>query len=531
MTARTLSLACLLALQIFAQNLLAQPAAEMRGAWIATVANIDWPSKPGLSADSQKAEIDSLFNVLQRTGLNAVFVQVRPAGDAFYPSRLAPWSRYLTGAQGLAPSPMYDPLDYMVRAAHARHLEFHAWLNPYRATTDLDLNALAPDHLLRALAPEEANRWFFRYGKKYYFNPGNPSVVSYLTDVVQEILVKYDVDGIHFDDYFYPYPEAGESLADYGDFAASPRGFATIEDWRRDNVNQLIQSVSKKIKSIKPYVKFGISPFGVWRNIAKDPQNGSNTRAGLTCYDDLYADVLLWLKNDWIDYIAPQLYWTIGFQPADYQTLVDWWSKHSYGRHLYIGHAAYKVGQGTNDPNWNARDQISRQIALNRRNPNVQGSIFYSAKQLLKNPLGVTDTLRYALYSRPALVPGMAYRSELPPATPTICATKATPSTVSLAWSTCDVKTGEDMPYYFAVYRFKGDLVGDFRDPYNLLTITPVNNDRWIFEDKNVTAGEYYTYVVTAYNRMNVGSYASEPVVVKKTGKGAKKRRFLGLFF
>lgn len=509
----------------------AQPTAELRGAWVATVANIDWPSKPGLAPERQKAEIDSLFDVLKSLRMNTVFVQVRPAADALYPTKFAPWSRYLTGRQGLAPNPAYDPLEYMVKAAHARHLEFHAWLNPLRATVDLDTASLAPTHLLRALPQAERAKWFFRYGKRYYFNPANSSVVAHLTEVVADIVTRYDVDGIHFDDYFYPYPEQGETLSDYGDFAASGGGFATIEDWRRNNVNQLIQDIGKKIREIKPYVKFGISPFGVWRNAAKDPERGSNTRAGLTCYDDLYADVLLWLKNDWIDYVAPQLYWTIGFAPADYHTLVEWWGKNTFGKHLYIGHAAYKIGNNAADPNWNARDQISRQIALNRSNPNVQGSIFYSAKQLLRNPLGVQDSLRNALYDYAALVPGMAYRSTVPPATPAICATKGTPSTVKLAWNTCDLRSGEEMPYYFAIYRFNGDLVGDFRDPYNLLATTPFNADKWIFEDQNVAPGEYYTYVVTAYNRLNVQSYSSEPVVVKKTKKSIKKRRFLGLFF
>jgi uncharacterized lipoprotein YddW (UPF0748 family) len=509
----------------------AQSSAEMRGVWIATVANIDWPTKPNLTPERQKAEIDSIFDVCKGMGLNAVFVQIRPAGDAFYPTKYAPWSKFLTGKQGKAPEPYYDPLDYMVKAAHKRRLEFHAWLNPYRATFDLDTAALAPSHLLRSLPNDQKSKWFFRYGKKYYFNPANPSVIVHLQDIVADIVTRYDVDGIHFDDYFYPYPEGGESLPDYNDFSANTRGFANIEDWRRDNVSQLVQGISKKIRGIKPYVKFGISPFGVWRNIAKDPQNGSDTRAGLTCYDDLYADVLTWMQKDWVDYIVPQLYWTIGYAPADYQKLVKWWGEHSYGKHVYIGHAAYKIGNSQNDPSWNNSNQTGLQIRMNRANPNIQGSVFYSAKQLLRNPLGLQDSLVSTIFNYPALSPAFTSRSKVPPATPTICKIKGSPSTVSLAWNTCELKTGEEMPYYFGIYRFSGDLVGDFRDPYNLLAITPFNSDRWIYEDQTANAGEYYTYVVTAYNRFNVESYSSEPVIVKKTSKKIKKKRIFGLFF
>ena len=371
----------LLTLTATAPTLFAQstpPTAEMRGAWIASINNIDWPSQPGLSPDRQRIEFDSLLDVLKGMGFNAVFVQVRPAGDALYPTPNAPWSKYLTGKQGLAPEPLYDPLEYMVKAAHSRRMEFHAWLNPYRATFDLDTANLAPSHPLRALPPQKKGQWFFRYGKRYYFNPANPLVINYLTTIVKDIVVRYDVDGIHFDDYFYPYKEAGETLNDYNDFAADPRGNTNIEDWRRSNVDRLIETCNKAIKGIKPYVRFGISPFGVWRNVEKDPVNGSETRAGITCYDDLYADVRLWLKNGWIDYVAPQLYWSIGFPPADYAKLVDWWGRNTYGRHLYIGHAAYKIANSPNDPNWNNPGELDKQFQFNRANPNVQCSTVFS---------------------------------------------------------------------------------------------------------------------------------------------------------
>ncbi len=511
------------------------PVAEMRGAWIATSFNIDWPSKPGLSVDQQKMEFDSLLDVLKAMNMNAVFVQIRPAGDAMYKSPNVPWSKFLTGQQGVAPADStYDPMEYMIQSAHARRMEFHAWLNPYRATLDLDTAALSPNHPLRSLPDNRKAQWFFRYGRRFYFNPANPSVQQYLVNVVKDIVLRYDVDGIHFDDYFYPYKEPGETLNDYNEFAADPRGFTNVEDWRRDNVNRLIAGVSTNIKKIKPYVRFGVGPFGVWRNRETDPLMGSDTRAGVTCYDDLYADVLLWMKNGWIDYVAPQLYWSIGFVPADYEILVDWWSKNTYGKQLYIGHAAYKINNAPNDVNWSRPDEIKRQITLNRSNPNVNGSLFFSVRPLLRNPLGVQDSLISNLFKTPSLVPPSASLSKIPPATPQICRVEGSASSVKLAWNICDVISAEQMPYYFAIYRFQGETVGDFRNPRNLLATTAFNADaeKWAFEDQTAIEGEYYTYVVTAFNRPNVESYSSEPVFVKKTANTAKqKRKVFGYLF
>jgi uncharacterized lipoprotein YddW (UPF0748 family) len=511
---------------LFAQPQEYPPTTEMRGVWIATVANIDWPSKPGLSVEQMNTEFDSILDVLKAMNMNAVFVQVRPAGDAFYRSANIPWSKYLTGKQGTAPGDStYDPMTHMIKAAHERRMEFHAWLNPYRATFDLDTASLSPKHPLRWLPKERKRQWFFRYGNKYYFNPANPLVRQYLTNVVKDIVLRYDVDGIHFDDYFYPYKEAGQNLDDYDEFAADPRGFGNIDDWRRDNVSQLIKSVSETVRQYKSFVRFGIGPFGVWRNRDKDPLNGSDTRAGITCYDDLYADVLFWLKNGWIDYVAPQLYWSIGFPPADYQKLVDWWSKHLYGRQLYIGHAAYKINNAPNDPNWTEPDQVNKQIALNRATPNVAGSMFYSAKSLLRNPLGIQDSLIVGHFKFPALVPSLASMANVTPVTPKICRVKGDENMVQLTWNTCETIQGEQAPYYFGVYRFDGEQIGDFKDPRALLNITAFDNEKWVYEDQTAIAGEYYTYVVRAFNRANVEGYSSEPVYVKKTETKAKKKR------
>lgn len=506
------------------QQLPKPPVAEMRGAWVATVFNIDWPSAPGLSPERQRMEFDSLLDVLRAMNINAVFVQVRPAGDALYNSPIIPWSKYLTGQQGLPPNPLYDPLEYMIKAAHARRMEFHAWLNPYRATTDLDTASLSPLHLLKSLPPARKAEWFFQYGNRWYFNPASPLVRTYLTNAVKDIVLRYDVDGIHFDDYFYPYPLMDvPPIEDYDQFALDPRGFSNIEDWRRDNISQLIKSCSEGIKSIKPYVRFGVAPYGVWRNANRDPLNGSPTGTSVTSFDDNYADVIKWLQNGWLDYVAPQLYWTIGYPPADYQTLVDWWSKHTYGRQLYIGHGAFKINNAPNDPNWSRPDEINRQIAINRNTPGVNGSIFYSTRPLLYNPNGVQDSLVQTLYPRPALVPPMPSLAKIPPASAQICRIQGAPGKVRFAWNICKLNNPDEMPYYFAIFRFNGREMGDFTDSRNLLNITPFMVEKWVYEDFTTVTGEYYTYVIVGYNRVNVPSYSSRPVTIKKTKNSIQK--------
>ncbi len=536
MNIRLQPLLLFLAIFFFAQNGASaqkpsqSPPAELRGAWVATVANIDFPSRPGLSSTEIKTEFDSLMDILKAMNMNAVFVQIRPAGDAFYKSATIPMSKFLVGQQGaMLDDSLFDPLEYMIKSAHDRRMEFHAWLNPYRATFDLDTSALDSMHPLRSLPNRRKAEWFFRYGKKWYFNPASPSVRQYLTNVVKDIVLRYDVDGIHFDDYFYPYKEKDlsldDALNDYNAFASGDHNFTDIGDWRRNNINVLIEGVSKTIKKYKPYVKFGIGPFGVWRNKERDPERGSNTRAGVTCYDDLYADVLLWMEKGWIDYVAPQIYWSIGYPAADYEILVDWWSKHLYGKQLYIGHAAYKINNSANDPNWENEDEISRQIAINRANPNVNGSLFFSVKPLLRNPLGVQDSLMTVLWKNPSLVPPMPSLSKASPATATICRVKGTPSTVQLTWNLCELLSGDEMPFYFALYRFDGEGVGKFDNPRNLLGLTPFYADKWYFEDYTAVEGEYYTYVVVGFNRANVRGNNSDATFVKKTKGGAKKKR------
>lgn len=381
----------------FAAPLFAQPKQEFRAVWIATVDNIDWPSKKGLPVDSQKAEFIRLLDLHKSNGLNAVIMQIRPATDAFYPSPYEPWSEWLSGIQGKPPSPYYDPLEFMITETHKRGMEFHAWCNPYRADFSIGKASIAPSHITR-IHPG----WFLDYGGKKYFDPGNKEAQAFVVEVIRDITERYAVDAIHFDDYFYPYRVANAEFPDSISYEKHSNGLPK-DDWRRSNVDSVIVALSRMIKQTKPWVKFGISPFGVWRNSSKDPL-GSATNAGQTNYDDLYADILLWLRNGWIDYVAPQLYWEFGHKAAPYEVLIDWWSKHTYGKHCYIGLGIYRAG--SNDA-WKDSTLIPRQIELLRTTPNMQGMIFFSSKTFNKNPNGWNDSLRTNYFKEPALIPAM----------------------------------------------------------------------------------------------------------------------------
>lgn len=386
------------------------PVYEFRGVWIASVDNIDWPQKKQYNTDSQKTEFIRQLDMHKANGMNAVIVQVRPATDAFYPSPYEPWSQWLTGEQGKPPSPYYDPLAFTIEESHKRGFEYHAWCNPYRANFSIGKASIAPAHITR-LHPE----WFLAYGGTLYFDPGNKDGQAWVVNVISDIVKRYDIDAIHMDDYFYPYRIAGKEFPDTASYRKYGNGM-NKDDWRRSNVDSIILKLSLAIKNEKPWVKFGISPFGVWRNKDKDPE-GSDTQAGQTNYDDLYADILLWTKNKWIDYVTPQLYWEIGFKRADYTVLLDWWSKHAYGRHMYIGHGIYRAFE--NNPPWKLKNQLPRQIEMLRKYPTIQGSIYFSSKTFYKNPNGWNDSLRNNYYKTPALIPEMDWLPKKPNATVT----------------------------------------------------------------------------------------------------------------
>lgn len=369
--------------------------------WIATVGNGDWPSRPGLPAAAQRAQFRRLLDVATALHLNTVYVQVRPSADAFYRSRYEPWSRYLTGRQGGDPG--YDPLRFMVADAHARGLQLHAWFNPYRVSTAPERTHLAPANPARR-HPD----WVHRYGRSLWYDPGLPQVRELITSVVLDVVHRYDIDGVHFDDYFYPYPIHGENFPDQATYATYGRGFTRVADWRRHNVDTLVREVSARVHQAKPWVRFGVSPFGVWRNRSTDPA-GSATHA-LQSYDAVYADSRTWVRRGWVDYVVPQLYWPIGYRPADYRTLVNWWARQVAGTpvQLVIGQAAYRVGHGGA---WDDPGELPRHLRLDAQLPEVGGEAFFSATDLRQNPLGFATRLQREQFAQPApRRPGCTHR-------------------------------------------------------------------------------------------------------------------------
>ncbi|MFI7385700.1 glycoside hydrolase family 10 protein [Streptomyces sp. NPDC049813] len=352
------------------------PRQALRGMWLATVAGRDWPSRPALTAAEQRAELLAHLDTAVARRLNAVVFQVRPTADALWPSPYEPWSAVLTGTQGADPG--WDPLGTAVTQAHRRGLELHAWFNPYRVANHTDPGRLVPTHPAR-LHPD----WTVPHGGKLYYNPGLPQVRRFVREAMLDAVRKYDVDAVHFDDYFYPYPVAGQTFDDDAAYAAYGAGFPDRAAWRRRNIDLLVRETARGIKRIRPRTQFGISPFGVWRNQATDPA-GSATTAGVQTYDDLHADTRMWVREGWIDYIAPQVYWNIGFPAADYAALVPWWAEtvRGTGVRLYIGEALYKAGDPAQPAAWQDPAELSRHLALAARYPAVGGHIFFSAKEV-----------------------------------------------------------------------------------------------------------------------------------------------------
>lgn len=399
---------------------------EFRGVWIATVANIDWPVSPDSSWEAQKQEFIKLLDYYKNLNFNAVIVQVRTSGDAFFPSNYAAWSKYLTGKQGQAPRTQENPLTWMIKEAHDRGLEFHAWLNPYRATMNLETGDLSPEHDFF-----KHRNWMLKYGTKWYYDPGLPEVKSHLLAIIKEVVSNYDIDAIHFDDYFYPYREPKLEFPDKASYDKYKKPGQSRDDWRRQNVNELIFALNETIKSQKPWVQFGISPFGVWRNQDKDPK-GSPTRAGQTNYDDLYADVLLWMKNGWIDYLIPQLYWSMEHPLASYRKLADWWSNNSYGTNVYIGNGPYKIREDS-DVAWKNPSELNMQVNYARTLPQIQGNAFFSAKSIYVKNQDIAQLLKKEVYDRPTLPPAFLPKSPAIIEIPVVFDVKSTPEKTQIS--------------------------------------------------------------------------------------------------
>jgi uncharacterized lipoprotein YddW (UPF0748 family) len=466
------------------------PKREFRGVWIATVANIDWPSKPGLSSTEQQKEFIDILEMHKSNGMNAVIVQVRPCADAYYNSPYEPWSKWLTGQIGSYPAPYYDPLEFMIREAHSRGLEFHAWFNPYRALTNIDAGIDSASLVFKK--PE----WFVTYGKNMYFDPGLPEARKHTVNVILDVVNRYDVDGVHFDDYFYPYRIAKSEFPDSTSFEKYRGEFTSKDNWRRNNVDLLIKKINDSINQVKPHVQFGVSPFGVWRNKSVDPE-GSDTRAGQTCYDDLYADILKWMREGWIDYVVPQIYWSIGFEAAPYEVIANWWNENSFNRPVIIGQGVYKVN-ANGDVRWKEPEQIGKQIRLNRQLSQIKGSAHFSSKSFKSNPLGITDSLKTSLYKHTALTPAWNAPQATGDRQYTITFIGKEKG-IQLLWQ-------ELQPYFslnthtrYVIYRFSKNEKVDLSNPKNIIALSAET----AYFDSSAQRKKSYIYVVTSLDRYN----------------------------
>jgi uncharacterized lipoprotein YddW (UPF0748 family) len=467
---------------------------EMRGMTLTTVYNIDWPSQGGLDQETVKSQYRAWLDLAQKMRHNAIFVHIRPSGDAFWPSQYAPWSDWLTGKRD-GVSPGWDPLAFMIAETHARDLEFYGWFNPYRGGQPAprgaggDLNQLAPNHPLRA-HPE----WSVVYpvgttGSRLYFDPGIPAARAFVEDSMLEAVQKYDLDGVFFDDFFYPYPEAGQAFNDAGSFATYGGGFASKADWRRNNVNTLVQEMNQRIKALKPWVKFGISPFGIWRNDTTDG-SGSPTK-GLQSYDEIFVDTKLWVTKGWLDFVMPQLYWHIGFDRADFAKLLPWWVGVVKGTkvQLIIAHGDYRVGE---DGAWKDPAELDRQLALGRQY-GVSGSVHYSANDIRDDALGAISRYTAAHYSKPALVPVKPGLPVTVPAAPELIGASRDPAgATTVKWRPGPGAAATS----FGVYRVDGaaaTLVATVRR-------TGTGEHSWV--DRTPPAGPVHEYCVTGLDRL-----------------------------
>lgn len=462
------------------------PKREFRGAWIQAVNG----QFRGIPTEKLKQTLIDQLNSLQGAGINAIIFQVRPEADALYASQLEPWSRFLTGVQGQAPSPYWDPMQFMIDECHKRGMEFHAWINPYRVKTSLK-SELSANHLYN-IHPE----WFVTYNNQLFFDPALPESRRHICMVVADIVSRYDVDAIHMDDYFYPYPAKGMDFPDDASFARYGGGFTNRADWRRSNVNILIQKIHETIRGLKPWVKFGISPFGIYRNEKNDPL-GSKTN-GLQNYDDLYADVLLWARNGWVDYNIPQIYWQIGHPAADYETLVKWWAKNTENRPLFIGQSVMNTIQNA-DPKNPSMNQLPRKMALERAYQTIGGSCQWPASAVVENAGKYRDALVQEYHKYPALVPVFDFMDDKAPGKVRKVKKVWTEDGYMLFWTPPKAKDEMDRAVQYVVYRFDDKEKVNIDDASHIVAVTRNNFYKLPYKDgKNK-----YRYVVTALDRLH----------------------------
>jgi uncharacterized lipoprotein YddW (UPF0748 family) len=475
------------------------PKREFRGAWIQTVYQEEYRS---MTPNEMREDFIRKLNFLQECRINAILFQVRPEADAFYKSSLEPWSRFFTGTQGVAPEGEFDLMQFLIEECHKRNMEFHAWLNPYRAGT-AERTVFAESHIIHTYPGR-----FVKYNNHILFDPGQPQNRRFICSVVKDIVERYDVDGIHFDDYFYPYPAAGAPFPDDKSFElyGLKNGYtqATRGDWRRENVNLLISELSHIIHETKPWVRFGISPFGIYRNKKSTPDgSGSNTN-GLQNYDDLYADVIYWLGQGWIDYNLPQLYWEIGHSAADYATLVQWWNNNAFDRHLYIGQDVDRTMKAT---------QLARKMQYERQLPHISGHCFWPANEILWNNRGMADSLRRNYHRYPSLLPAYTHLNNHSPRKVKDLQAKQTPEGVLLQWNTGLKPDARRAPHYFVVYRFAKREKINLNNPAHIVAMT--RETSYLLPDSKRRGRDEFRYVVTAVDRFHNESRKGARIKVK----------------
>ena len=477
-----LLLALTISLTAFAYN---NPKREFRGAWLHVIGQSQWQDK---SPEQARAYIVDQFNKLQDAGCNVMIFQVRPTADAVYKSELEPWSAWLTGKRGKAPNPMWDPMEFAIAEAHRRGMEFHAWLNPYRVTSTAK-ETLPADHL----SNREPHR-FFRYNGQVLFDPAYQENRDFICEVVRDILQRYDVDGIHIDDYFYPYPAAGKSIPDDASYRKFGNGMDR-GDWRRQNVDKLIEQLHNTIKKEKPWVRFGISPFGIWRNKSTDPRGSESS--GLQNYDGLYADVLLWDRKGWMDYIVPQLYWNLDTKAAPSRKLVKWWNDNIHNSDLYIGQDVQRT-MNMADPGNNDRNELDTKVRLTRQLPNVKGNVWWHGYWVTDNYKGAADSLASKYQSTIALPPVYDGPGHGPKGINDLKIVKSHEGKF-LEWNRPEQgrEPKSDDVVKFVVYEFFPGEKQDIEDPQAIVAMTPYNRVRV----ENAERG--MTYAVTTMDRLN----------------------------
>ncbi len=476
--------------EIYAQN---NPKREFRGAWFPTVVNTTWKN---MTTEEIKDDIIFYLDLFKSLNMNAVIFQVRPQADALFVSELEPWSRFITGEQGKAPDPMFDPAEFIIEESHKRGMELHAWFNPYRVTSNKE-EVLSQNHLYFK-QPD----LFVKYGNQIYFDPGNPGSREHTKKVITDFVTRYDVDAVHFDDYFYPYRVPYKEFPDEESFKKYREidGYGEFDkdNWRRNNVNILVKELNQTIKSIKPWVKFGISPFGVWRNNTVDP-DGSESRSLQTNYDDLFADVLEWTKKGWIDYNAPQLYWEIGHSRVNYAPLIKWWSENNYGVNLYIGQSIWNQLEIKNR-NGDIVNQLYRKMSMVRNNPNIQGNIWWSGLGFA-NQQALSDSLRQNYQKYPALMPQYTHIDTTPPKPLKELRYKRN----VLSWTPEDERDIMNKPFLYCIYVFEKDEAINTDDPSNIVA---VQRER----KYNIKGLKGVKVAVTVLDRLQ---NESQPVVIK----------------